>query len=86
MRAAIITDSIVTNIIIIDPDRYTGTAVQTGELPVAIGDTYDGTDFYRDGVKVEISVEEYSVEYEEALSIMGVELYEEVIKNAAEEN
>lgn len=72
MRAAIITNGVVTNIIIIDPDRYTGSAVHTGDLPVAIGDIYDGTDFYRDGVKVEI-LSDSSTEYIEALRILGVE-------------
>lgn len=86
MRAAIIIDGVVTNIIIIDPDRYTGTAVQTGELPVAIGDTYDGADFYRDGAKVEIPVEEPNTEYADALTIMGVQLYEEVEEDAPSEN
>lgn len=86
MRAALITDGVVTNIIIIDPDRYTGSAVHTGELPVAIGDTYDGTDFYRDGVKVEVPVEEPNTEYAEALAIMGVQLYEEVNEDAPSEN
>lgn len=74
MKAATITDGVVTNIIIIDPDRYTGSAIQTGDLPVAIGDTYDGTDFYRDGVKVEIPIEDINAEYIEALQILGVEV------------
>ena len=82
MRAAVVENGVVTNIIIIDPDRYTGNAVQTGDLPVGIGDTYNGTDFYRDGVKVEIPVEEPNTEYADALSIMGVELYEEVNEDA----
>lgn len=86
MRASLITDGVVANIIIIDPDRYTGNAVQTGDLPVAIGDTYDGTDFYRDGVKVEMPVEEPNTEYAEALAIMGVQLYEEVEEDAPSEN
>lgn len=72
MRAAIIKNDVVTNIIIIDPDRYTGSAVHTGDLPVAIGDTYDGTDFYRDGVKVVIPPD-LNEEYIEALKILGVE-------------
>ena len=74
MRAAMIENGVVTNIIVIDPDRYTGTAVQTGELPVSIGDTYDGADFYRDGVKVEVPVEDVNAEYIEALQILGVEV------------
>ena len=74
MRAAIVSDGVVTNIIMVDPDRYTGPAVQTGEFPVAIGDTYDGTDFYRDGVKVEVPVDDINAEYIEALQILGVEV------------
>ena len=74
MRAAMIENGVVTNIIIIDPDRYTCSAVQTGELPVAIGDTYDGADFYRDGVKVEMPAEDVNAEYIEALQILGVEV------------
>lgn len=73
MRAAIIKNGIVTNVIVIDPDRYTGTAVKIGELPVAIGDAYDGTDFYRDGEKVEARVD-HTDEYIEALQILGVEV------------
>lgn len=86
MRAAVIENGTVTNIIMIEPDRYTGSAVQTGELPVAIGDTFDGVDFYCDGVKVEIPVEEPDTEYAEALAIMGVQLYEEVEEIAPSEN
>ncbi len=50
MRAAIIENGIVQNIIVI-ADGYEG-AVVTGELPVAIGDAFDGTDFFRGGEKV----------------------------------
>ena len=54
MRYAIITDGVVTNVIVL----YSGnaadftTAVPCGDVPVAIGDTYDGQDFYREGEKV----------------------------------
>lgn len=74
MRAATIKDGVVTNIIVIDPDRYTGPAVPTGELPVAIGDTYNGTEFYHDGVKVELPAADPNTEYVEALQILGVEV------------
>ena len=74
MRAAMIENGVVTNIIVIDPDRYTGSAIQTGELPVAIGDIYDGADFYRDGVKVEMPAEDVNAAYIEALKILGVEV------------
>lgn len=72
MRAAMIENGVVTNIIVIDPDRYTGPAVPTGELPVAIGDTYDGEAFTRDGAKVTLPDPE--AEYRAALEILGVEV------------
>lgn len=54
MRYAIITDGVVINVIIL----YSGNAadfpdaVPCGDVPVAIGDTWDGQDFYREGEKV----------------------------------
>ena len=51
MRAALITDGIVTNIIEVD-DGFELPAVVTGDLPVQIGDSYDGADFYRNGEKL----------------------------------
>lgn len=50
MRAAIIHNGTVENIIVIT-DGYGG-AIPTGDLPVAIGDTYDGADFWKNGEKV----------------------------------
>lgn len=54
MRYAIITDGIVTNVIILYPANASDfpDAVPCGDLPVAIGDIYDGQDFYREGEKV----------------------------------
>lgn len=54
MRYAIITDGVVTNIIILYPGNAGDfpDAVRCGDVPVAIGDTYDGQDFYRGGIKV----------------------------------
>ena len=54
MRYAIITDGVVTNVIILYPGNEGDfpDAVRCGDIPVAIGDTYDGQDFYRDGEKV----------------------------------
>ena len=60
MKYAIITDGVVTNIIWM----YSGNAedfppaVPCGDVPVAIGDTYDGHDFYREGVRVLSPVEQ----------------------------
>ena len=54
MNYALIENGVVTNIIWL----YSGnaadfpTAVPCGDVPVAIGDTYDGQDFYREGGKV----------------------------------
>lgn len=51
MRYAIITDGVVTNVIILYPGNAGDfqTAVPCGDVPVAIGDTLDGQDFYREG-------------------------------------
>jgi len=69
MRAAIVDNCVVTNIIIIS-DGYNGSAIPTGELPVAIGDTYDGTDFWRNGEKVTVQQPETSEELEEVIDIL----------------
>lgn len=55
MRYAIITDGVVTNVIILYPGnaRDFSSAVPCGDLPVAIGDTYDGEHFYRGGEKLD---------------------------------
>ena len=55
MNYALIENGVVTNLIWL----YSGneadfpSAVPCGELPVAIGDTYDGQDFYRGGEKLD---------------------------------
>lgn len=69
MRAAVIDNGIVTNIIVVS-DWYKGSAILLGELPVAIGDTYDGTDFWRDGEKVTLPQPEISEELEEIIDIL----------------
>ena len=54
MRYAVIEDGVVTNIIVLYPSNakdFPG-AVHCGDVPVGIGDTWDGQDFYRDGEKV----------------------------------
>ena len=54
MRYAIITGGVVTNVIILYPGNAGDfpDAVRCGDVPVAIGDTWDGQDFYRGGIKV----------------------------------
>ena len=54
MRYAVIEDGVVTNFIVFYPSNakdFAG-AVPCGDVPVGIGDTWDGQDFYRDGEKV----------------------------------
>ena len=51
MNYAIIENGVVVNIIVGPlPNGMDGVAL--GDRPVAIGDIYDGTDFYRDGEKI----------------------------------
>jgi len=68
MRAAIVENGVVTNIIVIY-EGYEG-AVPTGELPVAIGDTFDGTDFWRDGAKVDVPVPGLDQDLEQVIDIL----------------
>lgn len=73
MRAAIVKGGTVVNIVV--ASRRMQGVVYIGELPVQIGDTYDGTDFYHDGVKVEVP-NPLADEYAEALNLLGVETEE----------
>ena len=54
MNYAIVENGTVMNIIWLYPANAADfqTAVPCGDVPVAIGDTYDGHDFYREGEKV----------------------------------
>ena len=77
MRYAIITDGVVTNVIILYPGNASDfpAAVPCGDVPVAIGDTYDGQDFYRDGIKVVSALAKAQQEAEDmqaALEELGV--------------
>jgi len=69
MRAVVIENGTVTNIIVVH-EWYQGSAICIGELPVAIGDTYDGTDFWRDGEKVIAPQPEGNEELEEVIDIL----------------
>ena len=77
MRYAIITDGVVTNVIVLYPGNagdFPG-AVPCGDVPVAIGDTYDGQDFYREGALVLSPVEQARKDAEDmqaALELLGV--------------
>ena len=83
MRYALITDSIVTNIIALN-DRNASdfpAAVKLGDRPVGIGDTYADGKFYRDGVEVLTPMEQAQEEideYKAALNELGVETEEAI--------
>ena len=86
MRYAIVTDGIVTNVIVLN-DRNASdfpTAVKLGDRPVAIGDTYTDGKFYRDGVEVLTPMEQAQEEidaYKAALNELGVETEETINEN-----
>ena len=78
MVYALIENGIVANIIWL----YSGNAaefpnaVPLGDIPAAVGDTYDGVHFYRDGVRVLSPLEKARQEtrdMEEALALLGVD-------------
>lgn len=58
-----------------DQQAQTETLIDMFDRPVAIGDTYDGSDFYRDGEKVLTPLEEAQLELNDmqaALAELGV--------------
>lgn len=82
MTAAVIQEGVVTNVIVV-AEGYTGPHVVVGDRPVAIGDTYDGAEFWRDGERVIGTAEREAAELaalqaeledaRAALSLLGVE-------------
>lgn len=68
----VVDDGVVTNIIwCTDNTPQTATWLNCDDRPVAIGDTYSGGKFYRDGVEILTPLEEAQkqiAEYEAALS------------------
>ena len=86
MNYALIENGVITNIIRLADDNADEfpDAVKLNDRPVAIGDTYDGEKFYRDGVEVLTEVERLQAEivtYRAALNTLGVET-EEVLTDA----
>lgn len=82
MNYALIENGVVTNIIWLYSANAEDfpSAVPCGDLPVAIGDTYDGTDFYRGGERVLTALEQAQKDAEdmaEALKLLGVETEQE---------
>lgn len=71
---AVITDSIVTNVIwCSDSEQETDTIINPADRPIAIGDTYSGGKFYRDGVEILTPLEE-AQEQLESLTAQNAEL------------
>lgn len=77
MRYAIIEDGIVTNVIILYPGNAADfpSAMPCGDVPAAIGDTWDGEHFYRAGEQVLAPLEQAQKDAEDmqaALELLGV--------------
>lgn len=81
MNYALIENGVVTNIIWLHPGNVNEfpNAVSVNDRPVAIGDTWDGTDFFRNGEKVLTAAElaqKENQEMKEALALLGVTMDE----------
>lgn len=77
MRYAVIEDGVVVNVIILYPGgaKSFPDAVPCGGTPVAIGDTWDGEHFYREGARVLSFAEEARKDAEDmqaALELLGI--------------
>lgn len=79
---ALVENGVVTNVMVLYPPsaaEFEG-AVPCGEIPVAIGDTYDGEHFYRAGDRVLTALEQAQKDAEDmqaALELLGVETEQE---------
>ena len=78
MNYALIDNGVVTNIIILYPGNASDfpAAVPCGDVPAAIGDTWDGEHFYRAGERVLTPLEQARKDAEDmqaALALLGVE-------------
>lgn len=66
-RAAIIQNGAVANIVVVTDEGALAlqaigmTLVDADPLNLAVGDTTDGVDFYRDGVKLPLPVDDYPI-------------------------
>lgn len=74
---ALVENGVVTNVMVLYPPsaaEFEG-AVPCGEIPVAIGDTYDGEHFFRDGERVLTALEQAQKDAEDmqaALELLGI--------------
>ena len=74
---ALVEDGVVTNVMVLYPPSAGDfpTAVPCGEIPAAIGDTYDGEHFYRAGERVLTALEQAQKDAEDmqaALKLLGI--------------
>lgn len=77
MNYALVENGVVTNLIYLHPANAAEfpDAVPLGDLPAAIGDTWDGERFYRNGQPVLTAAERAAAEAQDmraALSLLGV--------------
>lgn len=79
---ALVENGVVTNVMVLYPPsaaEFEG-AVPCGDLPVAVGDTYDGEHFYRGGERVLTALEQAQKDAEDmaaALKLLGVSTEQE---------
>lgn len=79
---ALVENGVVTNVMVLYPPNaaeFEG-AVPCGDVPVAIGDTYDGEHFYRGGERVLTALEQAQKDVKDmqaALELLGVETEQE---------
>lgn len=74
---ALVENGVVTNVMVLYPPNAAefGGAVPCGEIPAAIGDTYDGEHFYRAGERVLTALEQAQKDAEDmaaALELLGI--------------
>lgn len=74
---ALVEDGVVVNVMVLYPPSAAEfpNAVPCGDIPVAIGDTYDGEHFYRAGERVLTALEQAQKDAEDmaaALELLGV--------------
>lgn len=79
---ALVENGVVTNVMVLYPPSAGDfpTAVPCGEIPAAIGDTYDGEHFYRGGERVLSALEQARKDAEDmtaALELLGVSTEQE---------
>ena len=72
MKGAIVVDGVVANVIMISTG-YRGPAINIDDLPVQIGDTYDGAKFFHDGLPISTGGAEAELaDMRAALELLGV--------------